>query len=402
MALTARYLTRMDALESGAQWNPAHHASDAATRRLVAGDFAGLFTGEANDSNGLAVIDRNAAITLPWPRAIVDSWQDLLWGDAPAITSSTPAIADWLLASGPALIQELAALTHDLAITGYGVLLAEAGQLRAIESTAWQPVIDSGDASRRVGDILAWPYASGAQQDNGAPDRLRVTRIPRQGQADSATYEYQPGTIGKLLAGPHPVKVSGLWATGDGASGIAGITPLLRELCIRYTAAARVINRHANPHISGPVDSELLTKPGAYNPAGMYLPRSDPDDGYEYLTWDGKLDSAFAAIDRLTRQLALLAGPAALDLTGPGESGAARQALLWQAQARANRVRRDIEGMLLLALPAVTGEGAGSVTIDWPPLAFESWPDRAEAAALLVTAGVLSTEEARAELGLRA
>ena len=43
------------------------------------------------------------------------------------------------------------------------------------------------------------------------------------------------------------------------------------------------------------------------------------------------MQAAFGAIDRLTGQLALLAGPAALQLTGAGESGAARQALLWQA-----------------------------------------------------------------------
>ena len=396
-----RYLTSLDALTSGVTWAPAHVTADAQARALVNSDFtgAGLFAREATDTNGLAVIDRADLITLPWPRAIVQSHQDLLWGDAPELSSDVQAIADWLLTWTPDLIQELEKVTLDLAVTGYGVLLAERGRLRRIDSTAWQLVIDAGDASVTLGHVLTFPYSSKA--DGLLADRLRVTTIPAGlTGAVTSTWAYGNGKIGERLAGPLAVDVQGIWAIGDGMGNLAGMTDLLRELAVRYTSVARVLNRHSSPSIQGPPDSALLTDEAAYRAGGMYLPRTDASEGYEYLTWDGKLESAFAAIDRLTRQLALLAGPAALDLTGAGESGSARQALLWQAEARANRIRRDLETVLLLAIPAAAGT-PGRVTIDWAAFTFERWPERAEAAAQLVTAGMLTADEARAQLGIR-
>ena len=102
----------------------------------------------------------------------------------------------------------------------------------------------------------------------------------------------------------------------------------------------------------------------------------------------------------MVRQLALLAGPAALDISGKGESGSARIATLWQAQARAQKVRRSIEQMLKLALPIVAQAPGARIEVDHPAFVFEGWADRAEAAERLVTSGILTTSEARAELGI--
>ena len=291
-------------------------------------------------------------------------------------------------------------MTRELALTGYGVILAEGGRLRSVNATAWHLICDPADVSIQTGDVLAFPYAANPEE-SAMPDRLRIVRIPREGMASVLTCAYSTGQIGAALEGPADAPaVMGCWAIGDGQSLLDGIAPLLRELCIRHTGAARILNRHTSPHLQGPPDSSLLHEEGAYKPGGMYLPRADASEGYSYLTWPSELDAAFRQIELMLRQLALLAGPAALDISGAGESGSAREALLWQAQARSQKVRRSIEQLLKIALPVVAQAPGASIEIDWPAFNFTGWADRAEAAERLVTSGILSPAEARAQMGI--
>ena len=194
-----------------------------------------------NDSNGLGVVDRESIITIPWPKAILLSAQSLLWADTPAITSDNATLAAWLRDNGPALVEQLEAMTRELALTGFGVILAEGGRLRSVNATAWHPVCDPADVSIQTGDVLAFPYASNPEE-SAMPNKVRIVRIPREGMASVLTCAYSTGQIGAALEGPADAPaVMGCWAIGDGSSLLDGIGPMMRELCIRHTAIARVV-----------------------------------------------------------------------------------------------------------------------------------------------------------------
>ena len=238
MPLTDRALTRIDALRPGVQWLPAHHQRDRLHRLLVAGDFRPLFTGVANDTNGLGVVDRESIITLPWPRAIAESAQTLLWADTPAITSDNATLAAWLRDNGPALVEQLEAMTRELALTGFGVILAEGGQAaqRERDGLASRSAIPPTSASRRA---TCWRFPTlPTRKSRPCQTELRIVRIPREGMASVLTCAYSTGQIGAALEGPADAPaVMGCWAIGDGQSLLDGIAPLLRELCIRHTGA---------------------------------------------------------------------------------------------------------------------------------------------------------------------
>ena len=382
----------------------AHAALDAQHRAWAEGDLSSLFSRAATDTNGLNVIDRQDIITLPWPGAVIDSAQSLLWGEVPGVTSDNSGMTAWLEQNAAELWQTLEQTTRDLAITGYGCLLIQGSSIRVVNSTFWQPVVAADDAGQRTGNLLAYPYHSPAAARDGGkpPDLLRVTALPLDGSpATVSTYALAEGKVGALLAQTEAADLKAIYAFGNGVSSLQGLGPALRELCVRYTAASRVMNRHTSPHMTGPPDSTLLTDAEAYKGTGMYLPRTDDQNDYAYLTWTSELTAVFSQIDRLNRQLALLSGPAALDLSGAGESGNARQALLWQSTARAARIRRDLENILLRAIP-LAAEATGTLTIDWPDVSFAPWAERAASMATLTKEGVITAAEARAELGIRA
>ena len=355
--LTNRTLTSMNALRRGVDWQPAHAEVDRRRRLLVAGDFRLLFARTPSPTNGLDAIDVPDIVKLPYPAAIVSSAVDMVHSDVPGLQSDNATIATWLRQNGAALTIELEKATRELAITGYGVLLARDGQLVSVDATAWQPVVDAADASIPLGSVLAFVYRSDAADHNKLPDRLRVVRVPREGVARVATYEYTPGKIGRAIAGLQDAPtVAGLWTIGNGVSFIDGIEDTLFELCIRYTSIARAASMHTNPSMQGPADSPLASGNHKYSPKGNYLPRSDPADGYSMLTWDPKLDAQFGQIDRLTRQLALLSGSTlALHISGPEASGASRQVLMTSAASKANRIRRQIESVPAGSNPAPGG-----------------------------------------------
>ena len=151
-------------------------------------------------------------------------------------------------------------MTRELALTGFGVI---AGRIRAPAQRERDGLASglsiAGDVSKQTGDVLAFPYASESGRVCVMPDRVRIVRIPREGMASVLTCAYSTGQIGAALEGPADAPaVMGCWAIGDGQSLLDGIGPLLRELCIRHTGAARILNRHTSPHLQGPPDSSLL------------------------------------------------------------------------------------------------------------------------------------------------
>ena len=101
------------------------------------------------------------------------------------------------------------------------------------------------------------------------------------------------------------------------------IDGLLQELEARISQISKILDAHSNPNMYGSDDClqiDPLTGEN-YFPGGTFIPVPLGGVTPQYLTWDGKLDSAWAEIEFLLQQLYILSETSAA-LFGKVDSGA--------------------------------------------------------------------------------
>ena len=97
--------------------------------------------------------------------------------------------------------------------------------------------------------------------------------------------------------------------TSDRVYGIddyQSIDSIVSELIVRVSQVSRVLDKHANPSMTGP-ESALESDPNTGEwrfRVGDYYPRHSSDEpALEYVTWDASMDANFKQIDFLINQL---------------------------------------------------------------------------------------------------
>ena len=138
------------------------------------------------------------------------------------------------------------------------------------------------------------------------------------------------------------------------------------------------------------------------DPKGTILSRDTSGAGYSYLTFDGKLEQQQSQIESLfdTLYTILRLPPVAFGLfPGRGESGVARDRLMYSALAQISRLRLDIEQFLPELLDALPGSVAGDTTVQWPAHPLSTFNERVQIALPLYQAGLISQAESRQMLG---
>ncbi|MBT3712436.1 MAG: phage portal protein, partial [Anaerolineae bacterium] len=126
---------------------------------------------------------------------------------------------------------------------------------------------------------------------------------------------------------------------------------LVEELQVRLEKIAHVLDKHADPSLSGPTSAltydeetgEWFLKMGDY-----YHRNSKEDPAVEYVTWDGKLESSFQEIELLLDLIAVLSemGSAIFDrdsLKGSGLSGRALRLLYVNPLTKVRRIRNRFD-----------------------------------------------------------
>lgn len=103
------------------------------------------------------------------------------------------------------------------------------------------------------------------------------------------------------------------------------IDSLMAEIMERVGQISVILDKHADPSITGPV-TMLTMDPdtGEYHlKCGKFFAVSQGEDQPKYLTWDGKLDSAFKQLEFLINQLYILSEMGAAILGGQEGSSTA-------------------------------------------------------------------------------
>ena len=99
---------------------------------------------------------------------------------------------------------------------------------------------------------------------------------------------------------------------------------ILSEIMVRVGQISCILDKHADPNITGPTSMLSLNKETGeyYLETGKFYAVSAGEEHPEYMTWDGQLTSAFKQLEFLINQLYILSemGSALLGYN-PGESG---------------------------------------------------------------------------------
>ena len=136
--------------------------------------------------------------------------------------------------------------------------------------------------------------------------------------------------------------------TSDRATGIddyEDIDCIVREILVRISQIARVLDKHASPSVSGP-SSALIQDPasGEFSLVmGNYFRRDSADDPEpKYITWDGQLEASFKQIELLINNLYVISEMGATLLGGEdkGNSNMSGRALKFKMISPLAKVKR--------------------------------------------------------------
>lgn len=408
-------ITSYELIQPGLAWTWPRLRSEERWQSLHDGDLGVLWEGVIPSvDNGLSILGINAAggiqdgvIRSNWFRVISDFYTDAMHGENPTIASGAAARDGFLRAYSEAVLREVERATRFYTIKGRGVLLVDSRGVRAVDPSVYFPVTNPGDSGDVIGHILAYPYVERpegrAPQDYEAPNRMRfVLWSPTLEVNSTSTWFYQGGILGQMIS-EEAADVAGIfvWGRGPEDAMYTQVVSPVREAMMRQTIINRILNRHGQPHLVVP---DSLVDDLTLNPTGMTLPEDTANKGVtRYLTHDGAMASQMDQLNHLMETIHILAGipPVVFGVgAGRGESGQARDRLMFSALARVRRIRRDIEGILPAVFDAL-GAPAGDTSVSWIVNPFSTQQERTDSILAQVAAGVLSADEAAERLGNR-
>lgn len=118
---------------------------------------------------------------------------------------------------------------------------------------------------------------------------------------------------------------------------------LLSEIMVRVGQISRILDKHADPNITGPISMLSINKEtGEYFlETGKFYATSPGEEQPRYMTWDGQLSSAFKQLEFLINQLYVLSEMGS-SLLGYSETGTAVSgtAMRFKMASPLSRVRR--------------------------------------------------------------
>lgn len=233
------------------------------------------------------------------------------------------------------------------------------------DPTEWYPIVTQDGTNSIEAHCLCWRENRSKDIDN--PDWYLHVQIYRTAPQYVGYYEqreYKLGTNGRtILEQTRSQKVpTGLdrcavmhikaFATTNSVYGYDDYMPLdslLSEIMTRVSQISGILDKHADPNITGPVS--MLTvdqKTGEYHLSnGKFFAVSPGEEQPKYMTWDGQLEAAFKQLEFLINQLYILSemGAALLggaDGSGQAISGTAMRFKMVNPLAKARRVANSL------------------------------------------------------------
>lgn len=321
-------------------------------------------------------------IKVNWYRSTTEFFVDVLWADPPQIKEISNSERDMF-------VKAFEQASRWRSIKGYGVVRREGDKWYAVDTSHWHPVFNPLAINEVIGHILAYPWLSQPDPDRAGmvPDRLTVIEIQPLTTLRKV-YKLDGSKIGAILSN-ETIASPDLLVFGNGVSDYTDIIDLVAELENRMTQSSQTLDKHGNPHMSGPSTAVDPTS-GAFkvDPKGGYLPRDEDDPDYKYLTWDAQYQYNQNHVNRLLDMIyvATKLPATAFGLSDKSsQTGNARERQLFAALKKVQRLRRNID-------VAVEPHG---ITMQWADQPFAGFMETVEAYERLVNAGILTAAEAK-------
>lgn len=307
-------------------------------------------------SRTAGVDDLNVVVN--WNRRLSVLWADMLFGQAPEITSNNQTALNRVIYSND-LYEKLYESAIDTSRYGTGLLKVrvENGNaiIEAVPANIWFPVVSPDNLKDVQAHVLAWTWK---ESDTLDANQFLSAEIHEKGRVTYRTYslasdrgisvllneEVEETGVDKFLVRP----INNI-TTSDklvGSNDYDDINPLLEEIEMRLTQISRVLDIHADPKMYGDETAlEYNHRTGEYvvRGGGDFFPLSEDGQVPGYITWDGLLEDAQNQINTLMKQFYVLTqtSPAAFGQLEGGlvESGSALRRLLMASIIKVNRMK---------------------------------------------------------------
>src|SRR5690606_26985982 len=171
------------------------------------------------------------------------------------------------------------------------------------------------------------------------------------------------------------------------------------ELEVRFSQIARILDKHSDPNLYGDasaLETDEETGEVSFRGGGKFFPVDQGGTVPGYVTWDGKLEANYEAIEKLMEQFFFTAetSPAAFGLMKQGlaESGSALKRLLIADVLKARRMASWLEPAMLESI-RIAGLLEGQTydaAIQWQDGLPTDETEAASVNATLVSAGLRS------------
>lgn len=228
------------------------------------------------------------------------------------------------------------------------------------EPSEWFPIIKDDGTFQEVKQCLAWKVCVDQKRDKW---ELHV-QVHEEGFYDLYKYKMiishkvaigRAGIIGDKISGPTrittgldsnavmhlvPFKVTGkIYGEDDFDS----IDSLVVELMTRMTQISNILDKHADPALTGPAtmlskddNGDLVFK------KGKFYAFNQGEEAPKYLTWDGQLEASFKQCEMLVKQLYVISemGSALLGADDGGSQAISGNALRLKMVNPLAKVRR--------------------------------------------------------------
>jgi hypothetical protein len=306
----------------------------------------------------------------------------------------------------------------DLSRFGDGLFLiykdadTKAGTIDVTQPSIWFPVVNPTNVKKIQYHVLAWKYSSiEAYESTGILDSIAdklfgtdpqrkeylKVQIHFKGKYEERVYLLQDDYIKRLTEEPVTVN-TGLsdfavvqvpnLITSDRICGLddyTDINSLISEIEVRVSQIAKVLDKHAEPSVTGPSSClERDEQTGEWKlKMGNFFPRDDKEDPeVKYITWDASLEANFKFLEKLINILYTISemgsaifGDQSTSSTVQVPSGSALKRLMISPLAKVNRIRMRFDPALKRAVKLCSQLGGeGVIDLSKTPINI-TWND---------------------------